>query len=577
MVLDDVTFLPKSLPVVLRQRNNLTKGTFYFREDGLKNIPYVKLADYYRFLLNKELRYETLSDGVYKVTSAAGGVANIDTKANTLYSEDLEYFIDTTIFRQEGVANTYYDGAPFVRVKETIYQAKAKAKSIAFGATYGIDLFSLENDVLLPLVTCSNLFQGPTMLTCFYTPKIVYFIDPNDTDFDTGALMDDPNYRKDVLGFYENGKRSQEQADFNYNEIRFFVDTFHGRPGREALHESLLQYGNLDEALERHDDFSKKAKGYLKSTDQVEYVAGLTMLADLLADTGHTVFDLGLGAWHIGIPGLMDKVDKLFDSIGYDSSKVTATRPGMTRVYNGPLEDAYKASKWQEQVTTVKGDTMVYSFRKFFFNDKEWKDYYAGKRNELPDDEVGQLKKALEEHKDKGIKNVLIDVSYNGGGFGDVVFTIMALMGVDPYLNYYDQVNQTSITTHYEVDANFDGKFDEKDKQLGYDYRFGLVVSGYSFSCANLLPVQAKESGLLLLGDKTGGGACAVLDGCSAEGLYTRMSSQIRLECKDHAQIDFGVDPHVNLVTKTEGIYDFSKLYDLDVLSAEMNKYYDAK
>ena len=571
-------FSPKSLPVVLRKKENVTTGTFYFREDGLKNIPYVKLADYYRFLLGgKELRYETLSEGVYKVTSAAGGVAKIDTKANTLSSDDLEYFIDTTIFRQDGVANTYYDGAPFVRVKNTVYEGEAQARTIAFGSTYGIDLFSLENDVLLPLVTCSNLFQGPTMLTCMYTPKTVYFIDPNDVDFDTSKVTEEESYRKEVLGFYENGKRSQEQANFNYDEIRFFVDTFYGTPGREALHDSLLRYGNLDEALENHDEFSKKAKGYLKSTDQVEYVAGLTMLANLLADTGHTVFDMGLGAWYAGMPDLLGKVESLFESIGYDGTKVAATRPGMTRVYTGPLQEAYVEAKWKEQVTTVKGDTMVYSFRKFFFDDKQWKDYYAGKRDELPDDEVGRLKKALEEHKDKGVKNVLIDVSCNGGGFGDVVIAIMALMGKDPYLHYYDCVDKIPMTTHYEVDTNFDGKFDEKDKRFDYDYRFGLVVSGYSFSCANLLPVQAKESGVLLVGDKTGGGACAVLDGFSSEGLYTRMSSQIRLECKDHAAIDFGIEPHVNLVTKTEGSYDFSKMYDLDVLSAEMNKFYDAK
>ena len=576
VTIDGIEFEKKEVTTYLRSLASPSTTVAYYRNDGMKNVPYIKLSDYYKNLLGKELTAQETEAGVFSLTSAAGGKAVIDTKKDTLTSADLEQFINTSIYHQDGVENVYYDGAPFLRVKGTTVDKAPAARKIAFKDDYKIDLFALQGDVLLPLDTCSNLFQGPSMLTCFYSPKAFYFLDPNDPDFSTDNVAGDEQYLLDIEGFFEGGKRSKEQAEFSYNELCFFVDTFYGCPGREVLHQDLLRLGKLDPILSTHDDFTKKARDFLQSTDQIEYHAGLTMLADYLADTGHTVLNYGSRLFMKTDEEFKAQVDAKLASIGYVSANVAPTRDGYSYPYRLGVGAARKNAGIETLKTIQKGDTLIYTFDSFYFDQAGWKAYYDGSSTELPVDPVGAFKRVLETYKDgKTIKNIVVDLTGNGGGSADVVFTFMAMMGKDAYLHNYDFVNKNYPTTTYEVDLNFDRKFDEEDKKVSYPYHFALLDSAISFSCGNLLPCQAKESGIMLLGDQTGGGACAVLDGCNAEGLYTRMASQMRLEAKDGSSIDFGVAPHVSIKkTNEEGEYDFSAFYDPEALGQYMDAFY---
>ena len=576
LVIDGETFLEKDVSTYVRSKTNLLSTKAYYRQDGLKNIPYVKLKDFYHHLLGKEMTVSAGENGVYACTSAAGGTATIDTKNGILRSPDLEAFINTTIYRQEGASNTYYDGAPFLRVKSLTPSTPATAKTIRFAEDYGIKLYGYQGDVLMPIGILSNLFQGPTMLTCFYSTKAFYFVDPNDSAYEVRAVLSDPDYIKDTLAFFENGKRSPEQAAYSYGQYCFLLDNYYGLPGREAIHQTMLREGKLDLALQSHSDFTKKCRDYLRSTDQIEFYAGVQMLADHFADTGHTSLSASLMIYDsLGGEDIQGKIDTLFVSIGYSSADIAATRPGMTQEYANALTEAITQNQVQDMGTLVSGDTVIYTFTSFAFDVAGWKNYYAGNTDVIPEDQIGHFKRTLDKYKDDpAIKNVVVDISANGGGSADVVFTFMALMGKPTYLHYYDHINKNVNHTVYEVDANFDRKFDALDQQPIYPYHFGLLVSAYSFSCGNLLPVEAKENGLMLLGDTTGGGACAVIETTSAEGLLARSSSQIRLESLDGSPIDFGVEPHEKLITKAETGYDCSHLYDFGLISAKMNSFY---
>lgn len=574
VVLEGIEFRPKKVNTYLYSKEKTTQMDVYYRVDGMKNIPYVKLRDYYANLLNKELQVSETSSGIFLFTSAAGGTAAIDTKENTFKSPDIEKFINTTIYRQEGAPNVYYDGSHFVRVNSATADKEATETAIAFGADYDINLFALQGDVLLPLDTCSNLFQGPTMLTCTYTTHDIFFVDPN-SPFDTMKAIRDEDYVRYRDGFYENGKRSQEQADFAYNELRFFLDHYYGQPGRETLHADLFRYGNIDAALANHDEFTKKARTLLRSTDRAEYYVGLCILQDYLADTGHTVLNIGVGLALQKDQKLLNDFMAVMVEVGFEEGQAAATREGATAAYITPLEATAKSAGVNDLGTLVQGDTAMFTFNEFRYDVQGWDDYYSGKRAELPEDAIGNFKRLLEKYKDgKTVKNVVVNLSDNGGGSGDVVFAFMALMGKQPYLNYYDFLNKNIVHAIYDVDANFDGKFDQADKELNYPYNFAILASGVSFSCGNILPTVAKESGIMLLGDQTGGGACAVLDAFSAEGLYTRSASQVRLQAQDGSAIDFGVAPHEKLVTKTDAGYDFSKMYDLSIIGQKIHEFY---
>ena len=564
------------MTVHLHSSEKTDKMTAYFREDGLKNIPYIKLSDFYLRHLGMPLGDIEDKEGIVTATSAAGGVAVFDTVKDILYSEDLGQFINTTIYRQQGVGNTYYDGAPFLRIASTSTDAPATAREIRFQEDYGINLFAYEGDLLLPLTLAANLFQGPTMLSCFYTLDNIYFFDSNDPSYNSSAILFDPDYRDGLDAFFENGKRSQEQANYSYNELCFFIDNYFGRPGRETLHDALLQYGTLDAALQEKDDITRQARVWLQSTDQVEYYAGIAILDDYLHDTGHTYVYYGTMLYLNFHEELQQARDEKIASIGYTFRQNAAKRESLANPkYDSAIIAARKEKGIKDHSTIIEGDTLLYTFDSFAFDHAGWSDYYAKKVDSYPKDVIGEFKTIQEQYKDGNtIKNIVVDLSNNGGGSGDVVFMLMAMMGKGAYLNFYDGINKNYMHTDYDADLNFDGVFDQKDKEVSYPYHYAILGSGVSFSCGNLLPAQAKESGIMLLGDQTGGGACAVIDGVLAEGYYARLGCQVRLSTASHEEVDFGIKPHVTLLRHNGDDIDLNDFFNLDVIKGHMNDFY---
>ena len=576
IVLEGVTFKEREMTAYLHSPEKTKKVTAYFREDGLKNIPYLKLSDYYQCHLGMPLADLQCGQGIITATSAAGGTAVFNTVNDTLYSKDLERFINTTIFRQKGATNTYYDGAPFLRFHSSSVDVATTPKRIDFKGEYNINLFALEGDLLLPIALAANLFQGPTMLTCFYTQENLYFVDPNNLAYETSAVIMNPDFQQALGSFFENGKRSQEQASYSYNELCFFIDNYFGRPGRETLHAALLQYGSLDAALQAQDDVTRQAREWLQSTDQVEYYAGVTVLDDYLHDTGHTYVYYGTMIYLNDHPELSAAVDEKIASIGYTFRQNAARREAQS---NPKYDAAFVAARTEKGIENrgilIEDDTLLYTFDSFMYDQAGWLDYLRGKRDTYPEDPIGDFKRIQEQYKDGNtIKNIVIDLSRNGGGSGDVVFMLMAMMGKGAYLNFYDAINENHVHADYDADLNFDGVFDEKDDEVTYPYRYAILASGISFSCGNLLPVQAKESGIMLLGDTTGGGACAVIDGVLAEGYYARLGCQVRLVTAKHEEVDFGIEPDMTLLHRNGDDIDLSDFFDLSLIAGLMDEYY---
>lgn len=572
---EEVEFNEKTMDVHRYSAEVSDSITCFYRTDKLELLPYVNLSDYYSLLLGKDIGIEHLGNGVYDLTSASGTKATLDTKANTLSTDDLMNFVNTTIYRQEGVSNTYFDGSPFIRIKETVSDKPAEPKLIDF-QKYGIDIVGIGEDVYLPLVTASNLFSGPTMVTCFYDENNLYFVDPSDLSYDTSVVVWSESYIESIGAYFPGGKRSEEQAEFSYGELCFYLDTFYGHPGRESLHDDYLPGGSLDETLKNGDGYAKKTRELLKSQDKAEYFTGLELLDGLLSDAGHTVIDAGASVVMRKDNSLSYAVAEVEEECGY-SYYDKAASSNYDYDYMRGLAQARLAAGIDNLGEKVSGDTVLYTFDSFMFEMSEWESYYRGER-QMPEDELGNFKRILDKYKDsETIKNVVLNISANGGGYGDLVFSFMGLMCGESYLHYRDMTNGNICTTTYEFDANSDGEFDEADKEVHYDYNFGILSSACSFSCGNFLPLEAMENGIMLLGDKSGGGACAVLDSCSAEGLYVRISSPIHMIGKNGEEYDRGVPCDTTLVTSSDTGYDFSSFFDLNTISSAMNEFYATK
>ena len=75
---------------------------------------------------------------------------------------------------------------------------------------------------------------------------------------------------------------------------------------------------------------------------------------------------------------------------------------------------------------------------------------------------------------------------------------------------HFTAVITTTGNLHEEyaqVDLNLDGVFDDRDKDVVYDFNFAVLTTKTSFSCGNLMPVMCKDNGICVLGETSGGGS----------------------------------------------------------------------
>ena len=157
------------------------------------------------------------------------------------------------------------------------------------------------------------------------------------------------------------------------------------------------------------------------------------------------------------------------------------------------------------------------------------------------------------------IEHVVVDLSCNGGG------QLVAAAYITAWLIGSFNVSTMNPTTNamynvtYKADTNLDGVISDEDA-LDLD-RFDVycLTSLNSFSCGNLVPYALKDSGkVTLLGQTSGGGACVVRTGITADGTVYQFSGSSRMCTVKNGSfysVDEGVDPDF-VIRKTEHFYD---------------------
>lgn len=534
------------------------------------SAPYIKLTDYYRYLTGKEMSVQKNSDGDYTFKSAMGATAVIDTDENTLYSSDFDNFINTTITKQDNVPNVYYDGYPFVEIYGATPDKAPEPKTIDFD-NYSIDLIEDESqgDIWIPYLTASDMFSGVVMYRMLYDSKEFYILDEN-SDYTYMDVVPSDKYQGNVKNYLKEGKRDKSLAEYSYNEMCFVYDNYFGYPEQMGLGAEIKEKG-LDETLKQHDIFTAQAREWFLSDDPAEYVAATVILDDYLSDGGHTYLG-DMGATYFS-EDTIDDAKQLLYSMDFGFSNTVALG---TKFEKMQYLQQMKQDKWGDEYFHIEGDTALFSFDSFVADEQAWRDYYEN-GGELPDDTVGDFKRALDAAADANVKNFVIDLSSNGGGSADVVFLMACAMTGNAKMSYQNAIGGQFTTVQYLADINFDKVFDYKDFEP-YDFNFGVLTSDYSFSCANFLPAICKSEGIAILGEQSGGGACAVIPLGTAEGGVYQISSAMRLSYPDGTSVDGGVPVDVNLVSvNADGTNDYSAFYDLQALSSAMNEFYANK
>ena len=579
---DGGTFTEKTVPVVTKVAPDGSVTLRFY--DNLPDVAYISAADFQSIVLPGSTMTVTHT-GIGQYTLANGkATAVVDVNKDVFTSSCFEEFTNQMSLLQPGMANVYYDGMPFVRYKSVEYTPSTATVNFDF-ASYGIDIHSDgKGTVYFPFATLADMYTDLFYHHAgFNGEKVVANTSVNEV-----SLSEiDPDYYKPILA---KRTRSASLADFNYKELCFAMDHFYGFPGRIKYNDVLKEKG-LDRALEEDIQGGKEIKELLLSTKLSDYLFGMTGLTGVYYD-GHTAmevmsFAIGrdgntyqdlMGEYQMNAAAHQDVTAMLMQSISsmmgmmQDNMAINTLRP---KAYG--LKDTY----------IKKGNTAVCIFNSFNSrNEKAWKDYYSGKGplptvdNTENDDMVIFLDALKRADADPEVENLIIDITANGGGSADIVMVMTSLIMDKSYISQDNTLTGQRSLVQYEVDRNFDGVFDKKDKDVHYDLNFAVLTSGMSFSCGNLFPSMLKDAGIPVMGATSGGGSCAIQAMCTADGFCFQISSfRARLNTLDGQNIDSGITPDIPIaidgtvtIERSEEeateVKDYSKFFDIDYLTS---------
>ena len=571
-----ISFETRQVPV---NRGGEDGGTVTLRfYEDMPSVPYISVADFQQLMLpGTTITVTKKGEGEYLLEGPLAK-ATVNITSDQFSSDDYMNFTNLMGQVQEGMDNVGGASAPFLRYNHQELTPASATVTFDF-SKYGIDLRGDDTAVYFPFATISDIFCDTDFHVASYNgEKVVVLTGDSNNNV---AVLEPENAKR----FLETENRNEDMAAFCYKELCFVIDHFYGMPGRSPL-ESGIQSEGLDKTLDTAEN-GPLIKQLIKSTNMSDYFIGMKSLQVLLADGGHTSLMVDLGIYMATAEGdkseafetwketneiIKDKYPSLYQPLMEQVEAIENTDEAYFEFARPTTSDEYYYKE---------GDTAYLMYNLFGpLNKNAWKEYYdGGCVGEIPavDEEfLGDLSVVLDALKqaneDPEVKNFVVDLSTNTGGDFDLLMAMSVLMGGPNYYYSENIVTGQRQKIYYDVDCNFDGVFDEKDKDVKYDLNIAVLISKISFSCANLLPSLMKDTGFPVIGERSGGGACAVQPFITPEGMQFQISSaRARLTNDKWENIDTGIEPNY-VVDITDGYDDY---YDISTISDIINKHYN--
>lgn len=490
-----------------------------FKEDS--TIPYIPLDDGVKLMSlmrstnldDKKYNYSWKKENdAYIVSNERGATCTISSKDQTFTYSDFDEFVGLITDDQKPLSlMPKKSNLKAIQFKESTY-TKGKSRTIDLKPYSRLDVYEKDGECYLPLsVYNSLLFNTTESVSLAYNTKNLFII-PG------GSLT------TDALGIPMPtllGDKFREGVD-----IKTITDEF-----KEYNYQSIVMdfdnnYGLKDEKFVSFDT----------------YLNDLGFKSDMLSNDPKTIDRATLSAltWlkdgHTALSDLSNYYE--FGDNQIDKNKLNPEKQAWEKI-GEDLKAAKEKAKIKDGISYM-GDTAFIAFTNFTaidndalyqekFDDSLALDDFTGPNDtpgfdfELPDLDLtpsdtatlfNQLFKDLTSDKYKNtIKNVVVDLTTNEGGSAEsLLYALSTLVGKVTI----DVVNpKTNAVNHqsYMADINADGKFDDKDKSLSeLGFKIYILSSNATFSSGNALAVYAKlnNSKIVTLGDKTGGGPCAV-------------------------------------------------------------------
>ena len=533
----------------------------YFVNDG--DVPYVAVSEFLPFfgsLYEDEelgvpaITFEFENDGDYYRAKRTDNECAMSFNAKTDQIDFLNYdgFIqspgDSALI---GLVRIGEDGtggvSRLLKAHRRSYDRPGLAVALDLAA-YEIDMVEDNGECYVPLQTMHDILLAHNYFyTVFNGEKVCIFA--YDCDFD------------DQVYSLEPGKMSEEFAKFNCNELLFLLDYFYGLKPEH----NIVDFYSLVNDIGLYND--------LVSTDPAVFDKALMRLVSLYLDDLHS----GVSKKSCLSPqkevqseeGNPNKLSPDPEDMGISSTTMLsnsllygAARANYEPDMN-PLEPDIKVNQYKEV-----GDTAIITFDAFYVNKV---DYYTEADLDNPQDTIELIAAAHRQimRENSPIKNVVLDLSNNGGGTADAAAFIIAwLTGENPVALRNTLTGAQSVVA-YEADVNLDKQFDYNDSisDLLYegDLKLYCLTSPKSFSCGNLVPAALKGMfNVSIIGHRSGGGSCIVLPCTTASGAQFQISGTSQISIIKNGSFynaDTGVDVDAS-ITDTDTMYDREKLVE---------------
>ena len=587
---------------VASAENKSPEGYPLYFVDGVKDLPFVDLTDWIGMMnalvpaaspvLNADYHLEAVEsedDGMVTLRRENDSLMTLDFDAGTILWSDYCSFIQEANGPYQDLANippVDENGQPNLLAAIAIRAKQGGITGVSL-SDYDIPMVAQEGKYFLPLQTLSAFMLYPYFMSMYYnqeclmltsvtemkmpveemtndlmalvTPEMIAQIEKMGlsgekavqamlqaaSETEQGAAIIKAYraaYEKSLHYLYTSvpvGERSQELISFGFRELALELDCFYGLKDVhhiDAFDEYMFQT-SLGEAL--------------LGTSVAEADTAIADLVHLYLDDGHSAF---ISPSYLQSAGGDNASDSGFSQRRYSSladrlSQLRQKYPEATAPY-------YEV-----------GDTAFVRMDEFSISLNT--DYYAAAASgQLPDPTHDTVSLLVQAHQmitreNSPIKNVVLDLSTNGGGDAPAaIYTIAWFLG-NAQVSTYNTFSGAETTTVYRADLNLDHQYDEKDS-LSH-LRLFCLTSPVSFSCGNLVPWAFKEDGqVTLLGRVSGGGSCVVQPMTTAWGTSFQISGSKRLSfLKNGAyyDVDQGVEPDF-IIMSYENYYDRQALAD---------------
>ena len=542
------TYIGKTADDMLNQEIPL-----YF-VDGVDDLPYVEIEDWAKLLcfINTEFNDDP---GYDLAINYNGDVVTLERENG--YTLDFDFqndrlrFMDYDAFLHNSNETTLIDlvsenGTDENGNAELIWRDK-KASFDRYGdeltvdlAAYGIHMIAQDDGCYVPLQTLNDFTLLSAMRSFVFNGEAL-FLANDDVFFDYREGV----YTEAAELYYQAspGKRSDELAEYSYNELCLALDTFYGLKEAhdiKSFRDLFWQIG-YDEVLSGND--AMDADNALKS------------IIDYYFDDLHSVFNE-----YSYLAGL----NPISDSTGMANRKLNEHSVAYRAARDAAYPDGWL--KYEEV-----GNTAYITFDTFDSDYYGYAYYQAGQEDEELDDTVAQI---IAAHKmitrpDSPIENVVLDLSNNTGGAVDAAVVVLSWFLGDAPFSVKNMATGAMTTAVYRADINLDHEFDAEDTVS--DKHLYCLISPVSFSCGNLVPAALKSSQkVTLLGRTTGGGSCVVQPMSTAYGTVFQISAAQRMSFLKNGSfydIDQGVEPDYY-------IDDINHFYDRAALTDFINSFF---